>query len=174
LKGGERLKPSKRFPAPKKERKKVLRALEEIIGASGDNVEHVEFKNVIIYVVDGLPAIIVDGDRMIPHLIFLVRKRTPGLLPKVYVDPGATRAVGRGADLMVPGITRVEGEFEPGILVVVVDESTGIPIAIGEALMSSGEIRERLAGERRGKALRIVHRPGDRYWKMGEAVFSRG
>jgi len=168
------LRPSKRFPAPKKERRKVLRRLEELLGIVGDNVEHVEFKDVIIYVVDGTPALIMDGEKELPHLILMVRRRHAGNLPRVYVDPGATRAVGRGADLMVPGITRVEGDFSPGTLVVVVDDTTGIPIAVGEALMSSQEIVEKLAGERRGKAVRILHRPGDKYWKMGEAVSSRG
>jgi len=174
MKKEERLRPSKRFPAPKKERKRVLRRLEEIFGAAGENVEHVEFKDVIIYVVDGTPALVVDGEREFPHLILMVRRRQAGNLPRVYVDPGATRAVGRGADLMVPGITRVEGDFSPGSLVVIVDDTTGIPIAVGEALMSSEEIAERLAGERRGKAVRILHRPGDKYWKMGEAVSRRG
>ena len=166
----EKIRPSKRFPAPKKERKRVLRELEELIGVGGDRVEHVEFKGTIIYLVDGIPALVVEGDERFPHLIFLVRRRTPGRLPRVYVDPGATRAVARGADLMVPGITRLEGEFGEGDLVVIVDEASGIPIALGRALMSSSEILERLSGERKGKAIAVIHRPGDRYWKMGESV----
>lgn len=167
-----RLKPSKRYPASKKERKRVAKYLEELLGsgASADNVEHVEFKEYTIYVVDGLPCIVEEDDVRYPHLLCLVRKRTTSNLPKVIVDRGATSAVGRGADLMVPGIRRVEGEFSPGDIVVIVDEEANIPVAIGKAIMGSEEILEKLEGERRGKAIKVIHRPGDLLWKLGEAL----
>ena len=166
------LKPSKRYPASKKEKKRVAKALSSLFqGLTPENVEHVEFRDgTVMYVVDGTPCIIIVGDRVIPHLKCLLTRRTSITLPLVIVDRGATAAVGRGADLMVPGIRRVEGEFEVGDLVVVVDEEARVPVAVGEALMSSSEILEKLAGERRGKAVRILHRPGDKYWKMAEAL----
>ena len=168
-KGG--LRPSKRYPASKKEKKRVVRALSSLIqGLTPETVEHVEFDDgTIMYIVDGTPCIIIVDDRVIPHLKCLLSYRANIILPLVIVDRGATAAVGRGADLMVPGIRRVE-EFEAGDLVVVMDEEARVPVAVGEALMSSGEILERLAGERRGKAVKILHRPGDRYWKMAEVL----
>lgn len=167
-----RLRPSKRYPASKKERRSVSRYLEWLLGESGTavNVEHVEYKNYTIYVVDGLPCIVEEDDARYPHLLCLVRRRTTGNLPRIIVDRGATAAVGRGADLMVPGIRGVEGEFSPGDIVVIVDEETNIPVAVGRALMGSSEIMERLEGERRGRAVKVIHRPGDLLWRLGESL----
>lgn len=169
---GEGLKPSKRYPASKKERRLVARYLMDMLGLDSEpgSVEHVEYKGFTVYVVDGLPCIVeAEGERF-PHLLCLVRRRTPGRLPRVVVDRGATAAVGRGADLMVPGIRRVEGEFGEGDIVVIVDEATGIPVAVGRALMSSREVLERLEGERRGRAVKVIHRPGDLLWRLGESL----
>ncbi|MCE4619807.1 MAG: DUF1947 domain-containing protein [Desulfurococcales archaeon] len=166
------LRPSKRYPASKKEKKIVAKALSSLFqGLTPETVEHVEFRDgTVMYIVDGTPCIIIVDDRVIPHLKCLLSHRAGITLPLVIVDRGATAAVGRGADLMVPGIRGMEGEFEAGDLVVVMDEEARVPVAVGEALLSSEEIREKLAGERRGKAVKILHRPGDRYWKMAEAL----
>ena len=56
------------------------------------------------------------------------------------------------------------------MIVAIVDESTKVPVAVGEALMSSGEILERLSGERRGRALRNIHRPGDEAWEASKVL----
>ncbi len=126
-------------------------------------VELVEYRDYSLYLLDGSPFLARVKGRLIPHLKWLLRNGV-GELPRLRVDPGATRALARGADLMVPGIISVEGEFEEGSIVVVVDDRYNAPIAVGVALMSSSEIKRRLEGERRGKAVKILHRPGDDIW----------
>ncbi len=167
------VRPSKRYPASKKERRRLAAELEPVLGREPGSMEIAEFKEGFrIIIVDGFPAVIEHSDRKLPHLLALVRKRIEPRMPRVVVDRGATQAVARGATLMVPGIRSVEGEFKQGDIVIVVDEEAGVPVAVGVALMDSEEIRERLAGERRGRAVRILHRPGDKYWKAGERLIS--
>jgi len=170
--GQEAPKPSKRYPLSKKERRRVAQLLSSLLGLEpAGAIERAEFKEGFsIILVDRLPCLVEASDRVFPHLICLLRRRPEARLPRVSVDRGATKAVARGATLMVPGIVSVEGEFQPGDTVVVVDAEAGVPVAVGSALMSSAEIMEKLSGERRGKAIKILHRPGDKYWRAGEAL----
>ncbi|MCE4601441.1 MAG: DUF1947 domain-containing protein [Desulfurococcales archaeon] len=165
-------KPSKRYAASKKERKSIIRYLSQTLGleASDSLIEHVEFKDILIYVVDGLPCVVEREGARFPHLLCLIQRRATGILPRVVVDRGATSAVGRGADLMIPGIRRVEGTFSKGDIVVIADEETNMPVAIGKALMASDEIEEKLRGVRKGKAIEVIHRPGDVLWRLGKAL----
>ncbi len=173
---GEGLKIKRRYRLSKKELKK-LRALvsaqyagfpaEKLAGP----VERAEAEDIVLYVLDGIPAfysVKPSEDRLIPVLHYLLRNGYEWL-PEVVVDRGATRAVSRGATLMVPGIRRT-GSFGKGDIVVIVDEEAGVPVAVGEALLSSEELEERLQGERRGRAVKILHRPGDRVWRLAETL----
>ena len=156
----------RRYPLSKKEKKKLISSLKSLYpGISIDKnslIEYVEEKDVgKMIVVDGVPAFILVDDRMIPHLKYLL-KHGYEWLPYVVVDMGAVKPLLNGADIMVPGIRRIVGEFGPGDIVVVVDEKYGKPFVVGTALMSSSEIEK----ASRGKAIRNIHRAGDKYWKM--------
>lgn len=160
-------KPVRRHMLAKKDVKRLMARLEEALPgfplSHKDRVEVLDYGDYKVYLVNGEPRLAEVKGRLVPHLKWLL-KHGVGQLPSVRVDPGATKAVGRGADLMVPGITRVEGSFDEGSIVVVVDDRYNAPIAVGVALMSSESIREKLEGERRGKAVKVLHRPGDRVW----------
>lgn len=83
----------------------------------------------------------------------------PNLLPSVTVDKGAIRFVVNGADIMRPGITAAQSA-QKGDVVVIVDETLGKPIAVGELLVSSEEL---LASDS-GKVVKNLHRIGDEIW----------
>jgi len=170
--GQETPRPSKRYPLSKKERRRVLEILSGLMELeSVGSLEKAEFRDGFnIIVVDRLPCLVETNEIAFPNLICLLRRRPRLKLARVIVDRGATKAVARGATLMVPGIVAVEGEFGEGDIVVIVDEEAGVPVAIGYALMSSAEIMDKLSGERRGRAIKIIHRPGDKYWRAGEAL----
>jgi len=87
-------------------------------------------------------------------------------LPKVTVDMGAVPHVAGGADIMAPGIRKIEGEFQEGSLVVVVDEKYGKYLAVGKSLMGSQIMSE----TKKGKAVQNLHYVGDEVW---EAVKSQ-
>lgn len=169
---GQGSKPSKRYPASKKEKKRVSRIMQEFFESMEvDKVEHVEYRDgTIVYLINGIPCVIIVNNIILPHLKCLLRYRSLVMLPRVIVDRGASAAVGRGADLMVPGIRGIKGDFKKDDLVVIFDEEANVPVAVGIAIMDSQEILERLKGERRGKAIKIIHRPGDKIWKSTETL----
>lgn len=91
---------------------------------------------------------------------------------KIVVDMGAVPHVVGGADIMAPGIRKVDGEFPEGQLLVVVDEKHGKYLAVGRALMGSSQ----MAVTKKGKVIENVHYVGDLIWEVikpkGPAVSS--
>lgn len=83
-------------------------------------------------------------------------------LPKAIVDMGAIPHVCNGADIMAPGVVRLEGKFNKGDVVVVSDEDHQRPIAVAVALYSSEE-----AGSlESGRVFENIHYVGDRIWNV--------
>lgn len=92
---------------------------------------------------------------------FLADVKTVGALPAVIVDTGAIKFVCNGADIMRPGIVRVDGEFSKGVKVAVRENTHGKAIAVGEALFASNEI----ANISKGAVVKNLHYIGDRLWE---------
>lgn len=159
----------KRHRLSKREARRLLEEIREAYpGFRVDNVSSVEVAlikdpRIEVYLINGTPCFYKEGERLVPLLSCLF-KMGHEWLPRVYVDEGATRALARGADLMIPGVTRVEGHFMQGDVVVVVDEASGKPVMVGEALVDSEVLRGQ-TGSRRGKAVKKIHRIGDKLWK---------
>ncbi len=83
-------------------------------------------------------------------------------MPRVVVDMGAVPHVVGGADIMAPGIRKVEGEFTEKQLLVVVDEKHGKYLAVGRALTGSGA----MAVTKKGKVVENLHYVGDLIWEV--------
>ncbi len=92
----------------------------------------------------------------------LVNTESLKSLPKVTVDMGAVPHVAGGADIMAPGIRKIEGEFQEGNLVVIVDEKYGKYLALGKSLMGS----KVMSGTKKGKAVQNLHYVGDDVWEL--------
>jgi PUA-domain protein len=122
----------------------------EVVRELGDNE---------LYYVNGKPFVIRHGAKFYPSLKALDWLKIQ--YPKAVVDMGAVPFVAKGADVMAPGIRRVEKEFNQGDTVIVSEEKYGKNLAVTEAIMTSVEIMQL----RRGKALFNVHYVGDRVWK---------
>jgi len=97
-------------------------------------------------------------DSVVP---FLGDAKTIGNMPSVVVDPGAIKFVCNGADVMRPGIVKVEGVFDKGARVVVKESTHGKAIAVGEALFTSFE----LESAQKGAVVKNMHYVGDRVWE---------
>lgn len=111
-----------------------------------------------VFYLEGTPLLVLlPEDKLIPFLTAVEKFRLP--LPKVVVDLGAVKPIASGADVMGPGIKEVEGIFGEGDLVAVVDEKLKAVIAIGTALKSSSEAREK------GKTIKNLHHAGDQIWR---------
>jgi PUA domain protein len=79
---------------------------------------------------------------------------------------GAIPYVCNGADVMAPGIVRVEGEFADGDLVLVVDEKHGKPLALGESLSDSESVRN----TKEGAVVKNVHFVSDKIWNFAKTL----
>jgi predicted RNA-binding protein (TIGR00451 family) len=99
------------------------------------------------------------GEDLFPTLIF---NEYFALAPKAIVDMGAVPYVCKGANVMKPGIRRLDGEFKKGDFVFVVDERHGKPLAVGETLYDKGEAEKAV----HGAVIRNVHFVGDKIWNF--------
>jgi PUA-domain protein len=86
-------------------------------------------------------------------------------MPRVTVDMGAVPHVVGGADIMAPGVRKVEGSFGAKQLVVVVDENHGKALAIGDSGM--------LSANKKGKVITNLHYVGDSVWEAIKPTVSR-
>lgn len=172
---GERVvtKPSRRHPLQKRAMRALLEELSKLYPSNPltkvNVVEEAVFDDVIVYIFDGKPFLIRLEDKLIPSLVLLLEVGYDWL-PQVYIDRGAAKAMVRGADLMIPGIRGLSGDFNVGSIVVIVDEESRAPIAVGEALVDSRSLREVLGRGGRGKAFRNVHHVGDRLWSIINSI----
>jgi PUA-domain protein len=108
--------------------------------------------------VEGTPVAVRRASLLIPSLVNLESLNT---LPKIVVDMGAVPHVCGGADVMAPGIRKVEGEFGEGSLVGVVDEKYGKFLAVGQSMVDSKTLR----GTKKGKVVKNLHYVGDEVWE---------
>jgi PUA domain protein len=125
--------------------------------------EVTEFDGVSIYILDGRPLLFKADGKLYPTLLF---DEAINILPRIIVDQGAIPHICRGADVMAPGIVRIDGSFHEGDLVVVCDEKYGKTIALGIALRDS----EAIELMDKGKAVENIHYVGDKIWEVAKAI----
>jgi PUA domain protein len=82
----------------------------------------------------------------------------------VTVDMGAIKFVINGADVMGPGIVDADDDIQIGDFVWVRDENNKKPLAVGQALITGTEMKEK----KPGKAIKSVLFVGDKLWKFDE------
>jgi PUA domain protein len=75
---------------------------------------------------------------------------------------GAVPYVCKGANIMAPGIRGFRGEFRKGDLVIVTDEKHGKPIALGEILYDTEQVKS----IRQGIVIKNIHYVGDKTWNQ--------
>jgi PUA-domain protein len=88
------------------------------------------------------------------------------LFPKIVVDMGAVPYVCKGADVMAPGVSSINGNFETDGLLVIVDERHNKPLSVGMALLNSEEMKTK----KKGKVIKTLHYVGDKLWTMIKSV----
>jgi len=160
---------SARIPLRGKEAKAILtdfmsklQLAEEVFG-SKPYVEKVQLRDGELILVDGKPIILRKRGQLLPTLKFDGAVKG---LARVVVDMGAVPHICNGADIMVKGVRSVDREFAKGALVVIVDETHGKHLAIGEALVDSTSIREM----EKGKVVSNLHFVGDDAWDAMKAI----
>jgi PUA-domain protein len=154
----------RRYTLKTKEAKQILTEasknlkldLEALFG-SKVNVEVVESDVGLIYLIGGKPSFYKTGEKVLPTLLFT---EFTAQAPKIVVDMGAVPYVCKGADVMAPGIVRIEGEFSKGDLVLVVDMKFGKALALGESLYDAEAAKQ----TKKGPVVKTLHYVSDKIW----------
>jgi PUA domain protein len=129
----------------------------EVLFGSKVNVEVVESDVGLIYLVGGKPLFYKAGDKVLPTLLF---SEFTAQAPKIVVDMGAVPYVCKGADVMAPGIVRIEGQFSKGDIVLVVDMKYGKALALGESLYDAENAKQ----TKKGPVVKTLHYVSDKIW----------
>ena len=109
--------------------------------------------------IEDRPAILRKGGKLFPTLTF---NEALEKLPKAVVDMGAIPHICNGADIMAPGIRSIEGTFQEGAAILVVDEKYRKPLAIGSTIANSKQMKEM----KQGKVISNIHFVGDQIWQI--------
>ncbi|MEM4263587.1 MAG: RNA-binding protein [Candidatus Woesearchaeota archaeon] len=110
-----------------------------------------------LLMIDGEPTFFYYGDLLVPTLKFLLKNN---FLKKITVDMGAVKFVAEGADIMRPGIIAVDEGINKNDFVAIIDQKNQKPLAVGQALFESHELRAQTAG----KVVKNIHHVGDELW----------
>ena len=156
----------KRHFLKEKETEKILQELshklnvetEQLLG-SKPRVELAETPSTQIFIVNGKPIVARLNDKLSPTLIF---EEIFPFLSKIIVDMGAVPHLCNGADVMAPGVVRIDGDFNENNLLLISDERYEKPLAIGIALFDSQHMRKLT----HGKVVKNLHYVGDKLWNL--------
>ncbi len=164
----------RRWKLSKKDRKRLI---ETILSkwpnapiSNNDDIEVVSDKREGVeelYLINGKPAFVKIGDKLVPLLNYLLEAGVEWL-PRIIVDEGAVRPITRGANLLRPGIVAFEGDFRRGDIVVILEPLKRIPIAVHEAVVDRGEAESM----EKGVVAKKLHYMGDRLWKYARKLGS--
>jgi len=163
--------PSKqrRYSVKSKEAKQILNEASQKLkldldGLFGNkvNIEVVESEAGQIYLINTKPLMF-KSESILPLLGFTEFINSA---PKITVDMGAVPYVCKGANVMAPGIRKVEGEFSTGELVVVIDEKHGKALAVGESMFDAQVLRE----TKKGPVIKTLHHVSDKYWDAAKVL----
>jgi PUA-domain protein len=132
--------------------------MEQIFGTKA-RVEVMETKFAKIFFINDEPLLAEVNEEIFPTLVF---DEFFTVAPKVVVDMGAIPYVCKGANVMAPGIRRLEGGFIKGDFVSVVDEKHGKVLAVGKALCDLADAKE----AEEGAVVKNVHFVGDKIWDL--------
>ena len=146
----------KQKPLKAKEVGKLIPGLEL---SKKDSVVLREDENRKIITINKEPYLFYYEDKLVPTLKLL---QTKDLLKKIAVDMGAIKFVVNGADVMRPGITKIQEGIEKGEAIVIVDETHQKPLAVGIALLAAEDMEKATSG----KVIKNIHYVGDDLWKL--------
>jgi PUA domain protein len=112
-----------------------------------------------IFFINSKPLLAIFNDTLMPTLF---SNEILDAFPRIVVNMGAVPHLANGADLMAPGVVRIEKDYNKGAYVVVIDERHSKPLAVAIALEDSKTAK----GMGRGKIARNIHYVGDKLWNQ--------
>ena len=113
-----------------------------------------------LYAINDVLKLWKSSEGFIPVLTLLLEKRID--LKVVIVDMGAVRYVANGADIMRPGITKIDPKIKKGEIIEIVDEKNNRSLAVGKALFDAKDMEVKTSG----KVIKNLHTVNDNIWKF--------
>lgn len=168
---GKNVRRGKRYHLNRKKIKQLTHQISEVLPADpynlikrGTRVEVVELisKGEII-LINEKAAYIKKNDAIFPSLL---NATTLTSLPSLTVDTGAISHICNGADVMAPGVVKIEGDFDVNDIVVVNEERFSKVIALAKALFNSKQI----IAKEQGKIAETLHFIGDQFWEAMKSI----
>ena len=114
----------------------------------------------ILYAVNNELKLWKSKDGYIPVLTLLLKKHVD--LKTVVVDFGAVRYVANGADVMRPGITKIDPSIKKGDIVQIIEETKQRALAVGKAMFDAPEMELKESG----KVVQNIHTIQDAIWEF--------
>jgi len=140
--------------------------IEQLLG-SKTKIEVAETQTAKIFFASNRPILAILDNTLLPTLLFEEALR---LLPKIVVNMGAVPHICNGADIMAPGVVRIEKEYRTNDYVIVVDERHGKPLALVIALTDS----QTASKMQHGKIAKNIHYVGDNLWNQLKKLTTSG
>jgi len=113
-----------------------------------------------LYAVNKVLKLWQSKEGYIPVLTLLLNKQVE--MKKVVVDKGAIRFVTNAADIMRPGVTKIDPTIKKGDIVVIVDENHDRALAIGKSMLDAKQMEDTSSG----KVVKNLHTIQDDVWKF--------
>jgi PUA-domain protein len=139
-----------------KETKEFLEKVKSLFGLEFSKKDKID-KDENIILVNNEPLFFYHDNMLMPSLKQLLKNN---FLKKITVDMGAVKFVVSGADIMRPGITRIDEGIQKNEIISVIDMNHSKPLAIGIALFSGDDIQKMTSG----KVIKNLHWVGDKFW----------
>jgi PUA domain protein len=117
-------------------------------------------KGDILYAINNLLKLWKSNEGYIPVLTLLLENKVN--LKTIIVDMGAVRFVTNGADIMRPGITKIDPLIKKGELLKIVDEKNNRALAVGSAMFDAKEMEAKTSG----KVIKNLHTIKDDIWQF--------
>ena len=125
------------------------------------NVEVIETEaGDTLYAINNVLKLWRSKDGYIPVLTLLLNYQVE--MKTIVVDFGAIRYVTNGADVMRPGITKIDPSIKKGDIVRIIEETKNRALAIGKAMFDAPEMEAKSSG----KVIRNLHTIQDSVWEF--------
>jgi PUA domain protein len=105
-------------------------------------------------------------NQYIPLISMLIRPNNRFKMKSVNVDKGAIPFVAKGADIMRPGIIRIDQDIKKDDTIKILDPIYNRPLAVGIALFDGSEM-EKLD---KGKVIRNIHNANDEIFAYSKEI----
>lgn len=113
-----------------------------------------------LYAINNVLKLYKSKDGYIPVLTLLLNNQVD--LKTIVVDFGAVRYVANGADIMRPGITKIDPSIKKGDIVRIIEETKNRALAVGKAMFDAPEMETKSSG----KVVKNLHTIQDTVWEF--------